>query len=471
MGIRVRSQLRVVLTISGALFLILAAGQCSLAHSQDPGTSGQTSSSQDAKPASQDTKSSPDTSTVDPGASANPTLTSTPNVTALGTASTLGLPSGALRWGNFYVSDASFIQSYDHANYVGPGTTSNFTGASATTNTSLFQTDLVFNRLTHYGQFAVQYQPRLAITNGTVYPDYSNQNVGFDVVLTQNARWSVNFHDRFSYFSSQNLYGSSFGDVSSETGTTVQNNFIDGPGSLLSEIAGMSVSYKITPRTTVSFAPSYTYFRTTGSLLGKTSSDLYSGNASLNYQLSPRQTVGVVISGQYLKLLGLPGSTQIYSVGLTYSRQMGTNWFITASFSGTNTPGASTVQPWTYTGTASVARNFQRFSTGLAYSRELAQGYVTSEFADREDAFLAWRVTDSIRWRIAVDAQREARASKPISAYYGNSGFEFRIAVRVTGFVNYGYRLQNGDASQVLTGHRSFVSGGLTWSANPAEPY
>ena len=471
MAARVRTPLRAALVLSGALCLMIVAEPCSRAQSQDPGTAGQASPSQGATPSAQDSKSSTDTSTQGSGSAANPTLASTPNVTALGTASTLGLPSGALRWGSFYVSDASFIQSYDHANYVGPGAPSNFTGASATTITSLFQTDLVFNRLTHYGQFAVQYQPRLAITNGTVYPDYSNQNVGFDLVLTQNARWSVNFHDRFSYFSSQNLYGSSFGDVSSQTGTTVQNNFIDGPGSLLSDIAGMNIAYKLTPRTTLSFSPSYTYFRTTGSLLGKTSSDLYSGNASLNYQLSPRQTVGVVISGQYLHLLGVAGSTQIYSVGLSYSRQMGANWFITTSFSGTDTPGASTVQPWTYTGTASVARNFQKFSTGLVYSRELAQGYVTSEFADREDAFLAWRITDSIRCRLAVDAQREARASKPISAYYGNGEFDFRIAVRVTGFVNYGYRLQNGDASQVLTGHRSFVSGGLTWTANPAEPY
>jgi hypothetical protein len=464
MVVNSRSRLTSVLTLWGALFLVIATTPTSRAQGQDPAPQG-------APPPSQDSKNGSDSSAKDSDSAANSGLSSTPAVNAIGTASLLGMPNGALRWGSFYVSDVSFIQSYDHANYVGPSTGSNFTGASATTNTSLFQTDLVFNHLSRYGQIALQYQPRLAVTNGNVYPDYSNQNIAFNLIVTHGARWYVELHDRLSYFSSQNLYGSTFGDVSSETGTTVQNNFIDGPGSLLSEIAGLTVGYRWTPRTTISFSPSYTYVRSTGSLLGKTSSDLYTGSVAVNHQLSPRQTIGAFFSGQYIKLLGQQGSTQIYSMGLNYSRQMGRSWFISASFAGVNTPGTSTVHPWTYTGTASIARTFRQFSVGLVYSRQLAQGYVTSEFADREDGYFTWRITESLRWRTSIDAQREARVSSPIAAYYGANELNWRMASRVSGFVNYGYRLQNGDASQVLRGHRSFVSGGIVWSSSRLEPY
>jgi hypothetical protein len=365
------------------------------------------------------------------------------------------------------VRAVSFTQIYDHANYVDSSAPTAFSGSGFSSNTSLFQADLAFNHLLRHGQIALQYAPRLAIINGNVYPDYSNQNVSFNMLFNPTARWSVGFFDTFTYFSSQNVFASYYVDANTQTGTSIQNNFLDGPGSLLSETAGFSGSYRLSSRTTIGFSPRFSYLRTTGLKPRVLASRNYGGAASLGYQLSARQTIGTFFSVQYLTIAGIQAATPIYSFGASYSRQMGPAWIMSASLAATRNPVGGVGSPWTFTGNANITREFRRFSVGAVYSRDIAMGYVTNNFADRVDGFVSWQVLRRLQWRTSLGSQLGTGADSSISAYYAVNEISLRLAPRAAAYVNYGYRLQNGDTSRVLTGHRNFVSAGIRWESAP----
>jgi hypothetical protein len=393
-----------------------------------------------------------------------------PNVTALGSASPLPLPNGSLRWGDFFVRDFAFAQIYDDASYSGLATGTTASGVGISSNTSLFQTDLVYNHMLRYGQFAVQYEPRLAIINGNVYPDYSNQTLGLNFVTAPTARWTVGFSDTLTYLSSRNIYASFYVDADAQTGASIQNNFLDGPGSLLSEAVGVTASYHLSPRLTLDLSPRFSYLRTAGLQLGEQISRDYSGTIGLRYQLTARQTVGVFFGTQYIGITGVPGYTPIYSMGVNYSRQMGPGWILSGAIAATRNP-AGAGSPWTVTGNVSLVRDFRYFSTGVVFTRDIATGYVTDDFANRVDGFVNWKMTRMLQWQTSLGAQRGTGTANPISAYYGVTEFDLRLAPRVVTYLNYGYRLQNGDDVTVFTGHRNFVSGGIRWESSPPGAY
>lgn len=461
----------VSLALGATLWILVALAPHADAQGEDKATSGSTPATQVPAASPQDSKNGGDSSSKDSGEPGDSSSSSPSTVTALGSASPLGLPSGSLRWGDFFVSEVIFTQIHDHANYLGTSSGSSFSGSGFSNDTSLFQTTLAFNHVSRRNQIAAQYQPRLAIINGNVYPNYSDQNASFDMIVIQGPRWSANFHDAFDYFSSQNLYAKFYTDANTQTGTTIQNNFLDGPGSLLDDSATLAFSYRWTPRTTVSFTPTFKYLRTTGTQLGTLISRNYGGSVAIGYQLSPRQTIGAYFNSQYVVISGFQGNTHIYSMGLSYSRQMGPAWMVSGSGAGTRAPGSLNTQPWTFTGTASLTRKFQRGSAGVVYSRDLAMGYVTNHFADRVDAVTNWQLMRDLQWSVSGGYQRESSVSNPISAYYTVSQLDFRLAPRVSAFVNYGYRLQNGDAIRVLMGHRNFVSAGIRWQSSPIGAY
>jgi hypothetical protein len=457
-----------ILVVISCLILILAntaaaKWQEPVPSTPDPTAKSATSTPQDSKNAGDSSSQSISDSGFGVAAPAGATV--------LGGASRLVGSSGTLRWGDFFVRDVSFTQIHDHSNYSNLGGATRASAASFSDDTSLFQTDLAYNHLTHYGQIALQYQPRLAIVNGSVYPDYSNQNVSFDMLLNPIQRWSYNIHDIFTYFSSQNLYAENYVDADTQTGRAIQNNFLDGSGSLLNEGVSLTASYKWSPRTTIGFSPTYNYLRSTGSLTGTLSSSIYGGAVSVGYALSARQTIGVFFNSQYISIIGPQGNTQVYSTGLSYSRQMGPSFLVSARFGATRNPayGHNTGSPWTYTGSASVTRGFHYVSLGLVYTRDLAMGYVTNNFADRADGFFAWQLARAIRWRTAVGAQRESGLADPIAAYYSTSQLEFRLTPRVSTFTSYGYRMQEGNSTEVLKGHRNFVSAGIRWYSHPPD--
>jgi hypothetical protein len=459
------------LSIGVALWMTFTPSLPAYAQSQDAGAPGAGPTTQSSASPSQDSKKGEDSSSADPNGATDSGAPPPSMINAIGSASPLGSPNGSLRWGDFFVSDVSFTQIYDVSNYSGQSLT-NSSGSSFSDSTSLFETTLAFDHRSRNNEIALQFQPRLAIVDGNVFPDYSNQNVNFNWVLNQDSRWSAVFRDNFSYLSSQNLYGTNFTDVNAQTGTTVQNNFLDGPGAFLSESAGLTVSYRWTPRTTVSFIPQFQYTRSTATKSGTSIGRDYGGAVTIGYQLSARQTIGATFSGQYVATSGLSlGNSQYYSAGLNYSRQIGAFWTVSGYLAATRTSGGGISQPFTYSATASLTRALRRGSVGVVYSRDLAIGYVTNQFADRIDAVANLQVVRNLTLSISGGYQTETQSNSPISAYYTVNQITYRLAPRVSSFVSYGYRLQNGDSLRVLTGHRNFVSGGIRWDSGPRAAY
>jgi hypothetical protein len=419
----------------------------------------------------QDPKNPADPPSIDVPGDRDTGLATPSVITVLGGASPLVGSSGTLRWGDLFVRDISFTQIYDHSVYTNIATTPTMVDSSFSDNTSLFQVDVAYNHMTRYGQIALQYRPGLAIVNGSVYPNYSNQNVAFDMVFNQNSRWSYYVHNIFTYLSSQNLYAESYVDANTQTGRAIQNNFLDASGSLLNEGASLIASYKWSPRTSINFTPTYNYLRTTGSQTGTLRSSIYGGAVNVGYQLSPRQTIGAFFNTQYISIVAVQGNTQVYTAGLSYSRVMGPSFVIAGHIGAARNPayGHQNGSPWTFTGSASLTRGFQYVSLGIVYSRDLAMGYVTNNFADRADGFFAWQIAHPLKWRTSVGAQRESGLTNPIAAYYAINGLDLLLAPRVSTFASYGYRLQSGNSDQILKGHRNFFSVGIRWDSSPAE--
>lgn len=430
------------------------------ARAQDQGSTG---SSKPSDPQSQsDTKDVRGYSAQKSDSEAD-TSAASATIPVLGGATPLTGATGPLRWGDFFVRAVSFTQLYDQVDYLGASTPTKFSR-----NTSLFQAGLAFDRLTRHGHFAVQYTPRLAVVDGQVYPDYSNQNVNLNLLYDLSPRWTMELRNTLTYLSTQNVFASFYVDADTQSGRTIQNNFLDGPGSLLNETAGVTFNYRWSQRTTISFAPTFSYLRTTGFQSPVLSSDDYSGSVSAAYQLSARSVLGAFFHSEDIRISGPQGSTQVYSTGLSYSRHMGESWRISGSFGATRNPASGVTSPWTFNASGSLTRAFRRSSMGVVYTRDLAQGYVTNNFADRVDGFFAWRIARPLQWRSSVGYQRESSINNPISANYTVNGFQLHLAPRVTLFADYAYRLQNGDGTRVLTGHRNFVSGGIRWDASPA---
>jgi hypothetical protein len=438
---------------------------------QDPGSTGAPQSgnpeNKDGQSSSQPNNKDPkDSSQKNSDAGTDTSATSTP-ISVLGGATPLSGATGPLRWGDFFVRAVSFTELYDQVDYVGLTAPNKFSR-----NASLFQADLAFDHLTRHGHFALQYTPRVAVVEGQVYADYSNQNVALNLLYDLSPRWMMDVHDRVVYLSTQDVFSTFYVDANTQSGTTIQNNFLDGPGSLLNETAAVAFHYRWSPRTSISFEPSFSYLRTTGFQSPTLSSHVYSGAASLSYQLTPRSTLGVFFHTDQVELSGIEGRTQIYSSGLSYSRQIGEFWRVSGSFGALRNPASGTISPWTFDASGSLTRGFRRGSLGVVYNRDLAQGYVTNNYADRVDGFVSWGVTRVLQWRSSVGYQRESSVNNPITAKYTVNGFQLHLAPRVTLFADYTYRVQDGNVAQILSGHRNFLSGGIRWTAAPEmEPY
>ncbi len=183
-------------------------------------------------------------------------------VRGLNSANQLGKENGPLQWGWFSVRSASFVQYYSHVNFSDPG----IPQKSEIVRSSQLSTMIVVDHAFKATHFSLQYAPSLFITNGNVYSNALNQTVGLDTTIPLGSRWGLQVTDRFSYYASQRYFSETSLDTNFLTGTSIQKNFLNGPGSVLVNSVAASFSYLWSPRTTIGFAPSFDYQYSKGGL-------------------------------------------------------------------------------------------------------------------------------------------------------------------------------------------------------------
>jgi hypothetical protein len=398
-------------------------------------------------------------------------------VRALNSASALSEESGPLHWGWFSVRSASFSQYYGQVSFGNPS----IQPQKEIVRSSQLSASLVVDHVFKTTHFSLQYAPSLFITNGNLYSNALNQTVGLDTAFQLSSRWSLQLTDRFSYYASQR----NFSDLSSYTnfvtGTSVQNNFLNGPGSVMVNSIAAPISYLWSARTNISFAPSFAYQYSQDAVVSTNASlkALYEGGQfTLSHAISPTQTVGLSYLGQYATYTnsapraGPRSNAFLEDFLLTYTQQVGASWHINLGLGvsdNVSLNGAGTYGGALLAADAGITKTFHRSDFTVHYGRgHQFNGFITNSASDRID------VSQKIYWtgRFSTSttvAYFKTTASLPPSqsASYATERVSFDLTRQLSVSASGSYTKQTGDDVFVVSGIRRFVTVGLAWSPQP----
>jgi hypothetical protein len=392
-------------------------------------------------------------------------------VRALGTANPLGDQGGPLSWGPVSIRSADVQEFY--------GVTqpdSNVAGAPPSTSqtVTLLSTNIAFARQVSRYQIALQYEPSLFITNGTASYD-ANQQTGLDILFQLAPRWTLGVADHFTYYASQRPFAGFALDTDYATGGVVQNNYLQGPGSVLNNGFDAALNYLWSPTTTLSFGPSFGYQRSTGSLSGsgQTVSGLYEGGKTVfTHYLSATSTIGASYFAQYVtfnnttKAAGPQGGTLLQDVLADYTRGLSTNWRMKVGFglaaNSGNAGGNSLAVD------AGIARLMRRGDFTVSYGQgHQFNGFVTGQVTSRIDAVQHFFWTQRFSTSSSVSYFTTTGAPPKTSGFFVAEQFSYRFAPHVSVFGQGAYVRQDGDNVFIISGRRYLGSVGVRWDAAP----
>ncbi|HEY2547617.1 MAG TPA: hypothetical protein VGI46_16215 [Candidatus Acidoferrum sp.] len=429
---------------------------------QDPGSANPPAQTPD--PGAGSGQSSPNPAGVDQGLFAR----------ALNGANPLNGENGPLHWGWLSVRSVSFQEFYGNVSLDDPtaGT------LSQSQTSSQLTTAIVLSHAfgaSHLSDLTLQYTPSLFITEGHVYTDAVNQNAGFDMTFPVNPRLSVQISDRFSYFGSQRYYSGLSLDANYSLGTVAQNNFLNGPGSVLYESLSGTISYLWSPLTKVSFAPTFGYQNASGAVdAQENTSALYEGGqVSITHSLSATQTIGISYTGEHANYTAGTGSTSTAPTNSTgwqqdflanYGQQIGASWRVSAGLGVTSNTGTYSETGWAIN--AGATKSYQVMDFALNYSRgHQFNGYITGGSTDRVD------LVNTIRWNhrfttsTSVAYFRAASGPPPLaSGEYATELASYRLTRSLSFTGSVAYNKQSGDSVFVLNGHSLLGTVGITWA-------
>jgi hypothetical protein len=413
----------------------------------------------------------PDTKTRDtPDQSNNPSddsesvehpiavVSTSPPIRQISSAGFLTSGMSPLRWGPVYISFAQFSQILDQG--------SSFNGQESFQDTaSQISTGIVFDKQFRKVRVAVQYVPRITVLNGQFIGDFVNQDTGINTVISLTPRLSVDLADHFVYYKSADAWADVFLSSDSFGGGTFQRDFIQSPGTWLSNSAAATFTYAVNARTRITVQPNYLY-ADTSSPVGTTSFSTvheYGTEVRADHDLTASSNIGILYRLQYDVYPGVTYQTTFQTLEGTYSHSLKGGWsvsggggFITANRQGTRI--------WSGSGFGSVVKAFRRSSAALAYYRgHTFSGYISQQVSDRIDAsyqqYIGWRWT----LRGGVGYSRDLATANGIWGKYGEGQLSFGITPTISLFGSYVYRWQKGDNLTVLSGNTNYLRCGIQW--------
>jgi hypothetical protein len=385
----------------------------------------------------------------------------------IGTSGLLAGSRQGIGWGSLYIPSAGVNGIVDQFE-------STKTTPGATFTAAILQATVIYDHKIGTSRLALQYQPSMAIAEGQVVGNFSNQNTSLDWLLYTRPRWNVRLSDGFRYYYTQQSVGMSYLDVNTLTSGLATNNFLDGGGRWLSNNAYMSIDYALSRRSSVSITPNYTFSEAgTGANLARGSS--YGGSVSWNYRTSERQTLGVQYTGQLLHEAGLgtsssttgaPTDTIFHTIAGTAGRQLSATFFASGSLGVTTSYLAQNARQWFVYGTLGLVKQLGRSSVGLNYSRgdTLSNGLIANQYADRVDLTLQNQIGTRVNWSLGGGYLRQVQ-SGGFSGWYGTSDVQFLLSPRAGLFATFDYYRKNQGANinNLFSGNRNLYSFGLRW--------
>ncbi len=385
-----------------------------------------------------------------------------PPIRKIGSASLLDSVS-PLRWGSISVGSVEFGEVVsDFYPQIGP---------SHQDVASIMRAHIIYDREFRQSRLALQYQPRVAVVNGRAISNYLNQNLVASTSFVLGPRWSMGLADQFNYYKTQSVFGDVFLDADSTSATTIQNRFIDGPGSWLSNGINADFGYLASPRTHLTLSEGFIYNESNGVSVspGGISSRNYNSNVSLTHDITQRMNVGAFYSFQLSQFSKSFSSTVFQTFGGSYSQMLGNSWGFRGTI-GASTAGYLSARQWTLSGSVGITKAFHRSTAALAYSRgETLTGYISNHYGDRIDLSYSAYLSRRLRASAGAGYQRDITQPSNLWAKYVSSQVSYQFLSRVSLFASYIYKWQRGDASQVFVGNRAVFQTGLRWDSARAD--
>jgi hypothetical protein len=399
----------------------------------------------------------------------NPAGTSGIFVRALNSANPLtgGIP---LQWGWVSLRSATYQQYFSPVNFDNPAGTMQSEDIVAA---NLLAAIVVDHTFANAMRFTLQYSPSLTVTNGSVYPNALNQNAGLDTSFLLSPRWTLQLSDRFTYNGSQRAFVGLPFDANFETGLSVAQSYLSGPGTVLYNIASATFSYNWTPLTTITFGPSlgYQYASGTANSGGSINSVSGGGQMMISHSLSPTQTIRLSYTGNYAnyqnssQTAGPQSNSFLQDVLVTYSLQFRETWLIHLGAGLTSNFGAD---GGTGIGlNVGISKSFRQSSLSGVFTRgHQFNGFITGSVSD--NAGLTHSIYWTPRFSTATSGyytQTPGANPSGQSSWYAIEQLNFGLTQQLSLNGAFGYTKQVGDGVYVISSNRRFVTFGITWSA------
>jgi hypothetical protein len=371
------------------------------------------------------------------------------------------LPTGrvsSLQFGPIYLQSTDFFQALETIN------------ASNQPNTlfqsvSIFRADLVFDQAWRNSRFAVQYEPRLMITNGVVQLSTSNLNADWTSVFAISPRLSIGLKNNFGYFDQQAQFDglNLQGDLT--TGTLVQAQFLDGPGHFLNDRSELDVRYLLSPRNRIDVTPFFEYYNASGAQ-NLTVTESKSPGVELGFSrlLSPTRTIGfgyTVIDTFFGNALP---TTLYQTVDMTYAQQVSATWRFAGTAGATRATTAVGPPQTTATGTFNLIKLFKDSKLAFEYTRGNTIGFqVTNGFAELYDVSYQRQLTPRVRFMVGSGYYRQFLAATNASGIFVAPGLTYQIANRWFLETLYTFKNQANGGANFETGSLNYASVGIRW--------
>jgi hypothetical protein len=386
-------------------------------------------------------------------------------ITQLGTANPLPA-RGPFRWGPLYLGASDVRGAVD---LIRPSDVA-VEGPAQNNVLSLFETSIILDQPFGRSRLTLQYDPRVAITNGQVAYNYLNQNVGVTTYFPLGSRWTLGLSDVFMTTSNAGLQGGVFADANALTSTTLQNDFLDNSETFLTNVASLSLTYGLSPRTLITVSPSLDYDRTSGLTVaeGGNISGLNAGvDLRVRHLLSQRITIGAYASTRFVQFTGLIPSSSYYTFGLSISQQLTATTGYNLDIGATQSVFVGQQKYWDFSGSIAFFKTFQRSRYSILYTRgQPTTGYVTNYLSQRVDAIAHYRLSQRLSADAGVGYQAEQSSPDHVSGTYVSGEMDYMLGRTWSVFGTYAYKVQDSNNVQLYQGTRTFASLGFRWYPN-----
>jgi hypothetical protein len=379
----------------------------------------------------------------------------------------VGSSSTPLRWGSFSIYTFEAMGLYDNFLPLGSST-------STTTDLGIFRFGVMFDHyvLRHKSRIVLQYLPQLVVGDGGVYASgTSNNNVSLGTRFQLTPRLSLTVGDNFIQIHDNSLVPQNYLAVNNQIGALAQNYFLNANGNFLTNSADATIEYDLSPRTNITFSPSFKYMQSINPLTTYSADGYaYMASVALGHAFTPHRTVGLTGSYQYLNetIGSIPQNATYYTAAAYYSEQLASTLWVTATLGATDQHYAALPQPggWGVSAGASLNKAFSRSVTlALDYTRGTAfTNYVTRQRADRVDGSLGIRLSSRIVWKTDVGYYSELGGTNPTRGKYGTTGLVYRFFGNFSLFTTFAYTNQDPGTLQLLSGDEKTLVYGVRWS-------